>query len=97
MTDKYVKRKQTNVSREVIKYSISALILVLSVFAAVWIGGLAEKPPTQDSDALITQVDVAPVNDWFGTLDLVVPGMVKPHREIQISSEVGGKILKKYP
>jgi len=97
MTEKYVKRKPSNVSREVIKYSISALILVLSVLAAVWLGGLAEKPPTQDSDALITQVDVAPVNDWFGTLDLVVPGMVKPHREIQISSEVGGKILKKYP
>ena len=97
MTEKYVTRKQPNVSREVIKYSISALILVLSVLAAVWLGGLAKKPPTQDSDALITQVDVAPVNDWFGTLDLVVPGMVKPHREIQISSEVGGKILKKYP
>ena len=97
MTEKYVKRLQSNVSREVIKYSISALILVLSIFTAVWLGGLGKKPATQDSDALITQVDVAPVTDWFGTLDLVVPGTVKPHREIQISSEVGGKIVKKYP
>jgi multidrug efflux pump subunit AcrA (membrane-fusion protein) len=97
MTEKYLKRKLSNVSREVIKYSISALILVLSFFAAVWLGGLAKKPATQESDALITQVDVAAVSDWFGTLDLVVPGMVKPHREIQISSEVGGRILKKYP
>ena len=97
MTEKYVKRKQTNVSLEVIKYAVSAVILVLSFLAAVWLGGLAKKPATQDSDALVTQVDVAPVSEWFGTLDLVVPGMVKPHREIQISSEVGGKILTKYP
>jgi len=97
MTEKYVKRIDSNVSREVIKYSISVLILVLAFFAAILLAGLAEKPATQDSDALVTQVDVAPVSDWFGTLDLEVPGMVKPHREIQISSEVGGKILKKYP
>ncbi len=97
MTEKYVKRKQSNVSREVVKYSISALILLLSVFAAIWLSRLAEKPATQDSDALVMQVDVSPVSNWFGALDLEVPGMVKPHREIQISSEVGGKILKKYP
>ncbi len=97
MPEKYVKRRPFSVSLEVIKYSVSALILILSVVAAVWIAGLAKKPDTQESDALVAQVDVAPVGDWFGTLDLVVPGTVKPHREIRISSEVGGKILKKYP
>ncbi len=97
MTEKYATRKPTNAQIEVIKYSVSAVIIVVSVVAAMLLARLAEKPATQDSDALITQVDVAPVSTWFGTLDLVVPGTVTPHREIRISSEVGGKVITKYP
>lgn len=97
MNKEYNQRRQRNRNVEIAKYAASA-ILVASGVAAVWaLSHLAEKPATQSSDVLITQVDVDPVNRFFGTLDLTVPGSVVPHREIRIASEVTGKILTKYP
>ena len=97
MTEKYVQRKKSIPVQEILKYSLSAVLLVVAVFGAIMLAGMATPPPTQKSDALIVQVDVDSVRPFSGTLDLVVPGTVKPHREIRIASEVNGKVLKKYP
>ena len=97
MTEKYVQRKKFKLAIEILKYSLSVVLLVIAVFGAAILAGMATPPPTQKSDALIVQVDVDSVRPFSGTLDLVVPGTVKPHREIRIASEVNGKVLKKYP
>ena len=97
MTKEYDSRKSSNRYQEIVKYLISVCIIVGAVFASRYLASLIETPETQESDALITQVDVDLVSSWLGTLDLVVPGTVRPHREIRIASEVGGRITRKYP
>ncbi len=58
---------------------------------------LAKPPETQKSTALIQQVDTTEIQPYAGLLDMVTTGVVVPHREIKLASEVGGKVLKKYP
>ena len=97
MTQEYNRRKNSNRYQEIIKYLISVCIIVGAVFASRYLASLIETPATQESNALIAQVDVDPVSNWLGSLDLVVPGTVRPHREIRIASEVGGRVTRKYP
>lgn len=82
---------------EIFKYVCSAIIIAAAVGGFLLLGSLAEKPETKNSTALIPQVSTETVTPFFGTLDLVIPGAVKPHREIKIAAEVVGKIVTKYP
>ena len=81
---------------ELLKYIFSALIIVGAVITFYFLQSLAEKPATKDSSALVPQVSTEVVTPYFGTLDLVIPGSVKAHREIKISAEVVGKIVTKH-
>ena len=90
-------RRKSHPRIEIIKYVSSALIIGLAVAAYFVLGSLAEKPETKASNALIPQVSTETVTPYYGTLDLIIPGSVKAHREIKISAEVVGKIVTKHP
>lgn len=91
------RRLSSNRTTEIFKYVCSAVIIAAAVGVFIFLSGLAEKPARKDSTALIPQVSTETVTPYFGTLDLVIPGSVKAHREIKVAAEVVGKIVKKYP
>lgn len=91
------RRLSADAKTEAIKYVCSFLIIGLAVGVYFLLGSFAEKPATKDSNALIPQVRTEKVTPYFGTLDLIIPGEVQPHREIKIAAEVVGKIVTKYP
>ena len=91
------RRSSADLRTEILKYVFSALIIVGAVLTFFFLKSLAEKPETKDSSALIPQVSTETVTPYFGSLDLIIPGSVKPHREIKIAAEVVGKIVTKHP
>jgi len=91
------RRLSSDRKTEIIKYVCSALIIGLAVAAFLLLSSLAEKPATKASTALVPQVSTETVTPYFGALDLIIPGAVRPHREIKVSAEVVGKIVTKYP
>ena len=88
--------QQHSVRWEVAKYVISLVVICFGIAALLFLVSLAKPPATQNSDALIQQVDTYEVQPYAGVLDLIVTGSVVPHREIKIAAEVGGTISKKY-
>ena len=97
MPDKSHRRLSTDRRTEILKYLCSAIIIAAAVGTYIFLSSMAKKPATKESTALIPQVSTETVTPYFGSLDLVVPGAVKAHREIRIAAEVVGKIVKKYP
>ena len=97
MSETSKRRVSADLRTEILKYVFSALIVAGAVITFFFLKGLAEKPATKDSSALIPQVSIEVVTPYFGSLDLVIPGSVKPHREIKIAAEVVGKIVTKHP
>lgn len=97
MPDISKRRLSSDAKTEAIKYVCSLVIIALAVGLYFLLGSFAEKPATKDSNALIPQVSTETVTPYFGALDLVIPGSVKPHREIKVSAEVVGKIVTKHP
>ena len=97
MPKKSHRRLSSDRKTEIFKYLCSAIIIAAAVGVFVLLGSLAEKPATKESTALIPQVSTETVTPYFGSLDLIIPGSVKPHREIKVAAEVIGKIVKKYP
>ncbi len=97
MPEKSHRRLSTDRRTEILKYLCSAIIIAVAVGVFFFLGSLAEKPATKESTALIPQVSTETVTPYFGSLDLVIPGSVKAHREIKVAAEVVGKIVKKYP
>ena len=91
------RRASADLRTEILKYVFSALIIAGAVITFFFLKSLAEKPETKDSSALIPQVSTEVVTQYFGSLDLVIPGSVKAHREIKIAAEVVGKIVTKHP
>jgi len=91
------RRLSSDRATEIFKYVCSAVIIALAVVTFLILSSLAEKPETKSSTALVPQVSTERVVPYFGSLDLVIPGAVKPHREIKVAAEVVGKIVKKYP
>ena len=81
---------------EPLKYTISILVLVAGVAAALLLNQLRESTGKRESDALIPLVDTSSVVEFEGDLDLVVSGTVVPFREIKIGAQVSGRILKKF-
>ncbi len=97
MPEKSHRRLSSDRKTEIFKYLCSAIIIAAAVGMFILLSRMAEKPQTKDSTALIPQVSTETVTPYFGSLDLVIPGSVKPHREIKVAAEVIGKIVKKYP
>lgn len=91
------RRLSSDRTTEIFKYVCSAIIIGVAVGVYLFLSSLAEKPARKDSTALIPQVSTETVTPYFGSLDLVIPGAVKAHREIKVAAEVVGKIVKKYP
>ena len=80
-----------------LRYGLSFLILAAASAACFGLILLAKPSETREATALILKVKLAEVESFAGTIDLVVSGTVVPHQEINVASEVGGKVLKKYP
>ena len=97
MPEKSHRRLSSDHKTEILKYLCSAIIIAAAVGVFIFLSSLAEKAETKESTALIPQVSTEAVTPYFGSLDLVIPGSVKAHREIKVAAEVIGKIVKKYP
>ncbi len=98
MTDNsYSTQVKHNRTWVIAKYIISLGVICLGSLALMFLISLAKPPETQESTALIQQVDTAEIQPYVGLLDMVTTGVVVPHREIKLASEVGGKVIKKYP
>lgn len=82
---------------EPVKYGISFLILLIGGVIMFSLYQMRGSTKEKESDALIPMVETASVNEFEGDLDLLVSGTVVPFREIKVSAEVGGRVLKKYP
>ncbi len=81
---------------EVVKYTMSFCVIAGGIGAFLFLKSLAKVPETRQTDALIQQVDTYEVQPYSGLLDMLVTGIVVPHREIKIATEVGGRVAKKY-
>lgn len=92
----YFRQLNHSVSRELVKYLVSFLIVGSGVVAFVVLKSLAKPPATQASNALVQQVNIVEAKPYSGVLDRVVSGTVVPHREIRIATEVAGGVIKKY-
>lgn len=84
-------------SQELVKYLVSFLVVGSGITAFVVLKSLAKPPATQQSSALVQQVETVLAVPYSGVLDRTVSGTVVPHREIRIATEVAGGVVKKYP
>ncbi|MFT7631274.1 MAG: multidrug efflux pump subunit AcrA (membrane-fusion protein) [Mariniblastus sp.] len=84
------------VGSETLKYAAS--ILILAVGFGVALAMFFQKPDSKEQDSLelIPMVGVVKVLAFNGELDKVISGTVVPYREINVSAEVSGRILKKH-
>ena len=84
-------------SREIAKYLVSAVVVAIGIAAFFFLKALAEPPETQKSTALVQQVATYEIQPYAGLLDMMVSGVVVPHREIKIAAEVAGRIDQRFP
>jgi multidrug efflux pump subunit AcrA (membrane-fusion protein) len=79
------------------RYLTSLLMLGAASVALVGMK-LARKPPEEsDQKGLEQLVSVYVAEDFDGKLEIDVSGIVEPHREIEIASQVAGEVLEKNP
>ncbi|MEM9940913.1 MAG: HlyD family efflux transporter periplasmic adaptor subunit [Planctomycetota bacterium] len=84
-----------DLSSELAKYFLSAIILAAGIGMAVGLSLLKKDPGSQDPkelDLLVRTVQVEPI---AGELELTVSGSVVAYREIRVASEIAGRISKK--
>ena len=81
----------------VLRYCLSLLILGGAAAAAYGLSLLAEPTESQPPTSLVPKVTLEAADAYAGSIDLLVSGTVVPHKEINVASEVGGRVLKKYP
>ena len=81
---------------ETIKYLVSGAVLAVGAGIFAWLYSLAQKPAEVPPTSLIPLVKTYDVAPYSGRLDRMVSGAVVPYREVRVSSEVAGRILKKF-
>jgi multidrug efflux pump subunit AcrA (membrane-fusion protein) len=81
---------------ELLKYLLSAVILLVGVGAMFGLYLLKEAPKEFDSKELVPMVGIAKAMNYNGQLDKVISGTVVPFREIKVAAEVNGVVAKKY-
>lgn len=89
-------KEQHKLGWEITKYVISALIIGVGGGLMSLLIMLKKAPETQQSTALIQQVDVLPLEAYAGPLFLEVSGSVVPFRETRVASEVTGRVERQF-
>lgn len=85
------------IATEVIKTTVSVVVLGLGIGLLIYLYSLRQPPADKESDALIPLVSTFDAQPFDGSIDLLISGTVVPAYEIKVSSEVNGRILTKYP
>lgn len=81
---------------EIVKYTISILILGFGIFVMSTLHGLKKPPKEQVSAELIPMVHAVPAVPYAGLLDKTISGTVVPFREIKVAAEVSGNVISKF-
>ena len=87
---------RTTLVGEIVKYSISLLILGFGIFVMMTMYGFRKPPAEQESKELIPMVQTVPVVPYAGQLDKTVSGTVVPFREIRVAAEISGNVVAKF-
>lgn len=91
------RRNQRSIATEVIKTTVSIVVLGLGIGLLIYLYSLRESAENKKSDALVPLVATFDAAPFDRTVDLLISGTVVPAYEIKVSSEVNGRILTKYP
>lgn len=91
------RRTQGSIATEVIKTTVSIVVLGLGIGLLIYLYSLRETAEDKQSDALVPVVSTFDAKPFDGKIDLLISGTVVPAYEIKVSSEVNGRIKKKYP
>lgn len=78
-----------------LKYLISAALLLGAVFLSILLVAMKESAADRDLVDLTPLVSVRPAKPFAGKLGIEVTGMVVPHKEIRIASQVNGRVMKR--
>jgi len=80
-----------------VRYGMSGLILCAAAAGFYGLLLLAKPTESQNPTALVPKVVLQEVDLYAGSIDLMVSGTVVPHQQINVATEVGGRVLKKFP
>jgi multidrug efflux pump subunit AcrA (membrane-fusion protein) len=78
-----------------LKYLISASLLIAAFVLSVMLVSMKESATDRESVDLTPLVSVRPAKPFAGKLGIEVSGMVVPHKEIRIASQVNGRVSKR--
>ena len=81
---------------EIVKYTISILILGFGIFVMFTLYGFKKPPKEQVSEELIPMVQTVPAIPYAGLLDKTISGTVVPFREIKVAAEISGNVVSKF-
>lgn len=77
------------------RFAISAVILGTAGLAAWGLTLLREAPTKRDQAKADFIVEAKPIVRYTGMIDMELTGLVVPFREIQISAQASGRVIKK--
>ncbi|GAF98187.1 unnamed protein product, partial [marine sediment metagenome] len=83
--------------REFTRIALPLAILAAGVVSFMVLSGLRPEPNIDAPLTLAPLVEASTVEEHRGVLDLEISGIVVPHREIEVSAEVAGRIVSKTP
>ena len=84
--------KTTKPLTELIRFVLPVGILAVGVLAFAAITSQQEPPPQVERKVSVPLVEVVPIKEHKGPMNIRVDGLVVPHREISLSAEVAGRI-----
>lgn len=71
------------------------LVIASGVAGYVALAAQREMPRPNEIEQVVPKVEVLPVSESGGVLDISADGVVVPHRSIEIAAEVDGRIVEK--
>ncbi len=78
-----------------LRYGLSAVLMVGAVMLSIVLVALKKPAAERDAVDLTPMVSVRPAKSFSGKLGIEVTGMVVPHKEIRIASQVNGRVKKR--